>query len=130
MINYDWQKLNNYYKWNSTEVLKYFYFRTHMYPPAHLGTLSKKEIRDITEFNKGKSFLIKPEPLLLQHSSVTDMYEYIQIASLRNLFDYRLRGIDWVYIWQIPPSVSLNNPLITIADEKIYLKYDSKMTGE
>lgn len=130
MINYNWQKLNNYYKWNSTEVLKYFYFRTHVYPPAYLGTLSKKEKIDITKFNEGHSFLLRPEPLLLKHSSVIDMYEYIQIASLRNLFDYKLRGIDWVYNWQVPAGVNLDNPLITIADEKIYLKYDSNITGE
>lgn len=130
MINYDWQKLNNYYKWNSTEVLKYFYFRIHMYPPVHIGNISKKEKKDITQFNKGVSFLINPEPLLLKHSSVTDMYEYIQIASLRSLFDYKLRGIDWVYKWQITDPINLDNPLITIADEKIYLKYDSNMTGE
>ena len=54
------------------------------------------------------------------------MYDYIHIASLRSLFDYKIRKIDWVSTWAIPNSFDLNNPLLTVDNGKIYLKYDSK----
>jgi len=131
MIKYDWERLNNYYRWEESQVLKYFYFRAHINMPTFLGkNLTKKEVRCVTRFNTGFSFLINPIPLLLDNSSVTDMYEYIQIASLRSLFDYKIRGVDWVYEWQLPKEINLNNPLITMKQGRIYLKYDSKITGD
>lgn len=125
MIIYNWQKVNNYYKWNPSEVLKYFYFRTSIKPPAHIGALTKAEINSITKFTSGFSYLINPEVLLINHSSVTDMYDYIHIASLRNLFDYKVRGVTWLCTWQLPKGMNLDNPLMTVEDDKIHLKYET-----
>lgn len=133
MIKYNWKKINNYFKWRPPEVLKYFYYVSFLSMPAHIGKLSKSDrdkINELSTDGKNFSFLINPEPLLLKHSNVTDMYNYIHIASLRSLFDYNVRKVDWVELWQLPKNVSLDNPLLIVQDNKVYLKYDSNLTGE
>lgn len=133
MIKYNWNKLNNYFKWKPPEVLKYFYYASYLNMPAHIGKLSKADRLKIEKLKQNEnafSFLINPEPLLLNHSNVTDMYNYIHVASLRSLFDYNVRKIDWVHLWQVPKSIPLNNSLFIIENNKLYLKYDSKLTGE
>lgn len=132
MVKYNWKKLNNYFKWQPPEVLKYFYYSSMISLPAHIGKLSKADRNKIKELYKqdNYSFLLNPQPLLLKHSNVTDMYNYIHIASLRSIFDYKIRKVDWVELWQIPKTVSLDSELIIVKDNKVYLKYDSKLTGE
>ena len=133
MIKYNWQRLNNYFKWSAPEVLKYFYYVSGLTTPAHVGRLQKKDKEIITQLygaSDNFSFLLNPRPLLLKHSNVTDMYTYIQIASLRNLFDYKIRNVDWVYQWQLPKGINLDNSLLIVRKDRIYLKYDSELTGE
>ena len=133
MIKYNWQRLNNYFKWSPPEVLKYFYYVSGLTTPAHVGRIQKKDREKIIQLYKASdnySFIVNPIPLLLKHSNVTDMYNYIQIASLRNLFDYKVRNVDWVYTWQLPKGVNLSSNLLIVTKDKVYLKYDSKLTGE
>jgi hypothetical protein len=133
MVKYNWKKLNNYFKWRPPEVLKYFYYASMITVPAHIGKLNKADrikLKQLCKDSTNYSFLINPQPLLLNHSNVTEMYNYIHIASLRSLFDYTVRKVDWVELWQIPNTVSLDSELLIVKNNKVYLKYDSNLTGE
>lgn len=133
MVKYNWKKINDYFKWRPQEVLKYFYYSSMIKIPPYIGSLSKadrKKIGQLQGDTTNYSFLVNPHPLLLNHSNVTDMYNYIHIASLRSLFDYNIRKVDWVEIWQVPNTIPLDNSLLIIKDKKIYLRYDSSLTGE
>jgi len=129
MIRFNWKTVNNYFNWKPLEVLKYFYYLSATPMPSHVGKITAKDRKRIIELckkNNRYSFLLHPVNLLYDTTSVQQKYEYIHLASLRSLFDYKVRKIDWVAIWQVPRDLDLNNPLFTVDNGKIYLKYDSK----
>jgi len=132
MIKFNWKTLNNYFDWKPQEVLKYFYYLSAIPMPSHIGKITAKDRKKIIELiaNKDRySYLVDSHSLLYNHSNVKQMYDYIHLASLRSLFDYNIRKTDWVNTWQVPRSLDLNNPLFTVDNGKIYLKYDSSITG-
>ena len=116
MIKYDWEKINNYCRYDVQKVLQCFKRISGLLGPC----LS-------TEFN-GDSFLLNPRPLFTTAGLVQqDVYDYIEVASLRNYFDYKMRGDKNAYVWQIPKYILLNhNPLINIEKEMVILKYEQK----
>ena len=129
MIKYNWKKLNNYFSWKPQEVLKYFYYLSAIPVPSHIGIINAKDRKNIKELLNCKdrhSFLLDTHSLLYNHSNINQLYDYIHLASLRSLFDYKIRKVDWISTWAIPPSFELNNPLFTVDNGKIYLKYDSR----
>ena len=126
MIKYNWRRLNNFFDWTEKDVLKYFYWTAKL--PYYNGRISKSDIGKIKQlhsYEDNYSFLIGYDKLFTEHSDVKKIYEYIHISSFRNYFDYKKRNIDWINRWQIPESINLNNPLVRVKDDKVYLNYDS-----
>jgi hypothetical protein len=130
MIKYNWTRLNNYFDWNPKEVLKYFYYLTATPVPSHIGKINAKDrekIKELLDYNDRYSFLLDARSLLHNESYYKYIYDYIRLASLRSLFDYNVRGIDYVELWRIPKTFDLSkNPLLIVDDGKVCFLYDSK----
>ena len=111
VLFYDWDKLKNKRFDNITTILK----------KAVVNSV-------VSEYYKGKSFILKPERLWSLSSNIFELYEVYQIASTRNYFYYWFNGYNGAYLdfCGIDLSKLKYNRLITI-DEKnrlIYLKHE------
>ena len=126
MIKYNWIKLNNAFSWKPEQVLKYFYVLSNVpCPYQQVRQGEKRVIKELHEYARNYSFIHGSKQLLTNHAAISEIYEYIQVASIRSYFDYKMRNIDWVYRWQAPRSINIHNPLFRIENDKVYLKYDS-----
>lgn len=126
MIKYNWIKLNNAFNHKPEKVLKYFYVLSRV-PCPYEGVMKgeKKIIKELYEYPRNFSFIHGHKELLTKHTTISEIYEYIQVASYRSYFDYKTRNIDWVYKWQAPRTMNIYNPLFRIEKDKVYLRYDS-----
>jgi hypothetical protein len=76
----------------------------------------------------GKSFLVNPE-LLLNHKKdykEKELAQYVGIAGFRNLSDFIVLGKTTLDLAQCPvrKDTIINNRLLTIENDKIYLKWE------
>ena len=107
----------------------WFYYMNAIVPPRSLGKITtkfKQTANKLREKNNNYSFLSNCTELLVKEKNIGHMYDYIHLASLRSLFDYNIRGVYWVYTWQIPKQIDyINNPLVRIEEDKVFLKYET-----
>ena len=97
--------------------------------PSHIGKINandRDKIKELLSYNDRYSFLLDARSLLYNCNYYKHTYNYIELASLRSLFDYNIRGIDYLHKWRVPKNYSLDNPLLTVDNGKIYFLYDSK----
>lgn len=79
----------------------------------------------------GKSFLLNPKPLL--YDTVTDIIyksQYIKLAGRRDYADYKLfknKHLDLSLYPDINMAAIKHNPLLKIANNKIYFKFEEKL---
>lgn len=126
MIKFNWKRLNNFFSWEKRQVLKYFYYLADIpYYGNRINASDIEKIKRLQTYKDNYSLLIGYDRLLTENSDIDKIYNYIEISSCRNYFDFSVRKIDWIYRWQIPKSIKLDNPLIRVVNDKVYLKYDS-----
>lgn len=133
MIKYSWKRINNRFDWKPHEVLQYFYANRQLKIPTFLGRRSPKPIR-LGELNyyKGPCFLINPDDLLNDAKSIHDLYDYIELASRRNIFDYNIRRSIHLPKYLMPEMYDeariINNPYLSVDDTNVYFKYEQEKT--
>jgi hypothetical protein len=97
-------------------------------PPGQYKTLVR------TKLHPGDSYIINPKRLLENetNASINQVYEYIVLASCRNLFDYQVRGIYtlpgiFAGFLKINPE---HNRLLTVKDDQVHFIYETDKTEE
>jgi hypothetical protein len=76
----------------------------------------------------GDSFLLNINPVLLNEegASIENIYEYIELASLRPYFDYKIRNITSLSILVIDNEL-IDNTLLSVKDGKVFFKYETEV---
>jgi hypothetical protein len=128
MVKYNWEKVLSIVDFNEIKVLQFFCIATLKYMPRYLEkNLSinlYKRAKD-RGLPKGNSYIINIEPLLVNNSnySTQEIFNYIELASMRSLFEYNLKGIRTLPVMFGKGKEKLNR-LITVHNEQIYFKYE------
>ena len=131
MIKFSWKRINNKFGWNAVKVLQYFYLIQKVdsiflkiYRPENLV---KKEAEK--GYYRGPCFILNIDKALKWASSSNDLYIYLELASKRNIFDYKARGIVYLPIALIPEylmGLVETNPMLEIKEDKLYFKYEQE----
>ena len=135
MIKYDWGKIERICNYDRVNILHYFYLKEKIWIPSYLPKkfehkvyLKSKELYPI-----GNSYMLNIVSLLKneEHCTIDQVYNYLLLASMRPHFEYKIRGVNTLpVIIAEAINLDLNNPLIKIANDKIYFKYETDETEE
>ena len=117
-------------------VLTYFYEKHKIKSPIHLmwETPYIVKLEAAKPYPPGDNFLINIKEALQNASSGEDLYEYLELASKRNIFDYRMRKMDFLQSYMVPEYMlerARRNPMLEFkADENIIVfKYEQENTA-
>lgn len=78
---------------------------------------------------KGPCFLINIDAALNNAEYPNEIYNYIELASKRNVFDYHIRGVLYlptVLAEEYHLSLAETNSMLEVKDDKIYFKYEQE----
>jgi hypothetical protein len=130
MIKFSWKKINNKFGWNAQNVIQYFYCKRAIKPQFYLGEKKYNVIREASKpWPEGDCYIINLDEVLRMAQDPTYLYYYLELASKRNLFDYKMRGVSYLPI-QFVPEYLMGlvdiNPMLEVKDEKIYFKYEQR----
>ena len=130
MIKFSWKKINNKFGWNAHNVLQYFYAKRGLRSQFYLGNKKYTILREATKpWPPGDCFIVNIDLVLREATDPTYLYYYLELASKRNLFDYKLRGITYLPVQLVPEylmGLVETNPMLEVKDEKIYFKYEQR----
>ena len=131
MIKYSWKKINNRFEWNPQSVIEYFYCKRNIKPQFFLRRIPKKkvEIEARKPFPQGECFIVNLDEALRMADSANHLFIYLELASKRNLFDYKLRGVTHLSMQLVPEylmGVIETNPMLEVKDENLYFKYEQR----
>ena len=129
MIKYSWKKINDKFGWNAQNVLTYFFIQQNIKVPSYLKVSSIVSKVATQPYIPGPCYLINPDEALLKAPGPNYLYNYIEIASKRNLFDYKIRGVSYLQIELVEEyllGLVETNPMLTIENSKIYFKYEQE----
>ena len=130
MIKFSWKKINNRFGWNAQQVLQYFYCKRGIKSQFYLGEKKYNVIREASKpWPEGDCYIINLDEVLRMAQDPNYLYYYLELASKRNLFDYKLRGINYLPIQFVPEylmGLVDTNPMLEVRDEKIYFKYEQR----
>jgi hypothetical protein len=125
MILFNWAKIYAWSKGRPAKIIDIIEYMTYKKIPLNKQDpiLSYAEIKW-----SGKSFLVNPE-LLLNHKKdykEKELAQYVGIAGFRNLSDFIVLGKTTLDLAQCPvrKDTIINNRLLTIENDKIYLKWE------
>jgi hypothetical protein len=135
MIEFSWKKINDKFDWNAQSVLEYFFLKQKLKVPSYLHRkIPQKVIKAVLKpYPKGPCFLINPNEVLLGASAPNDLYIYLELASMRNIFDYCIRGIRYLPLVLVPEYLKnwvLISPLLEVKDDKVYFKYEQEKQND
>lgn len=131
MIKFSWKKINDILHWNAVNVLNYFYLKQGIKPIPylryHTSELVKQEVKK--PYIPGNCYLLNIDDALRNASDPQHLYIYLELASKRNIFDYRMRGTTTLPI-ALVPEYQQNwieyNPMLHIENEKIMFIYEQE----
>lgn len=131
MIDFSWKKINDKFDWNAHSVVIYFYLKQNLkIPPFMVQEVPKKVSTAILQpYPKGPCFLINPKEVLLAATDAYNLYMYLELASMRNVFDYLVRGVRYLPLVMVPKYLAgwlEANPLLKIENDKVYFKYEQE----
>lgn len=117
MIKFSWKKINNKLNWNMREVNDYFYSIRHGYeafpiPRGPCYILNLKDLFDEEEY-----------------ITKTEMYIYLELASKRNIFDYKIRGVRYlpaIFAEEYQLNEIQNSKLFELKNNNIHFKYEQE----
>jgi hypothetical protein len=131
MIFYNWNVLKRETKDDPKKMLEYIKYvtsgsqRPKLQPYYIFATLAEK--------NKS-SYLLNPRALLDNRygGTLSDIRVYLELASRRNYMDYLTNNQHrYLYVYSVDEEYNLNrlhnNRLLSITDDKIYLKYEQEL---
>jgi hypothetical protein len=137
MIKYDWEKVQRLCLEEPNDIIWYLAYRSGVYTKnlSYINDVNKR-IYDAAKkppLPAGNSFIINPTDLFKNEcgASITAIYEYIVLASNRQLFDYKVKDDKTLHL-NIALALGMNyteyNSLLTVKDRIIYFKYEQKTT--
>ena len=130
MIKFSWKKINDKFGWNAPSVLQYLYMKRCVKPPFYLGRgVRKAEVEANKPFPDGDCFIRDIDSVLMYAKDPNHLYIYLELASKRSLFDYKMRGIVYLPLYFVPEYVMglvSTNPMLEVKDDKIYFKYEQR----
>jgi hypothetical protein len=136
MIKFNWEQVKRICNYEPVSILQYFCFREGIWLPNYLPkNYSKKMYHSATRdgYPYGDSYILNIKPILINTGNyfLTDIYDYIRMASARNYFDYKVRGIKTLpLIIAKANRMELINPLIEVIDNNIHFKYETEINRE
>jgi len=112
-------------------VLKYFYLKQDVKVPTYLhGKIPELvKVEALKPYPAGPCYLLNVDKLLRESKSPNNTYNYIELASMRNIFDYSLRGINHLPKIMVPEYLQgliEVNPLLEDREDNIYFKYEQE----
>lgn len=127
MIYYNWKRI---VRVSKAKVAKVIAIIEAMLPSDYIKSSAAKHYEKRKKDFIGTSYLLNPEPLIRYANLWGYRYvaQYIGLASLRNLMDYRMYGHKFLYLEHSPLSLDIlqQNKLLTIKDNKIYFYYEER----
>jgi hypothetical protein len=134
MIKFNWQYIKNMCGFDPINILQYLCFKENLWLPSYLPKNYPHHIYQVskTPYPIGDSYILNIKPILMNQKGffVSDIYNYIQLASCRSYFDYKVKNITTLpVVIAKANSMDLNNPLIKVIDENIHFKYETETTG-
>jgi len=131
MIKFSWKQINNKFDWNAHSVLVYFYLKQNLQIPTFLvNKIPPKVLKEtLVPYPRGDCFLINAEKALLAATDGYNLYMYLELASMRNVFDYSMRGIRYLPLVFVPEYLRgwlEANPMLKIENDKVYFKYEQE----
>lgn len=132
MIRYNWQKIRRLCDYDNNKILQYFFLKRGFDIPLHLGIITRTlRTKAKLPIPKGNSFLINLDGFLegAEFNLTTDMINYLNLASMRSLFDYKIRGITYLPLAFVETGeldIAKNNPMLNIIDDNIFFYYEEQ----
>ena len=123
MIKYSWRTINNKLDWKIDDVVAYFYYKAGLSSPID----SKKAQRLVNTKINGDCFILNLKDLLAENNNIINIYNYLNLASRRNIFDYKMRNVRYLHVCFITENEKKwveYNPLLKLVDDKIYFIYE------
>jgi hypothetical protein len=131
MIKFSWNKINNNFDWMALDVLRYFYLMSgadlSLSPGRGISAKIKMEVSK--PYPSGPCYLIHPRKLFTAQHEHWRVYNYLELASKRSLFDYQLRGVKHLPLALVPEYMKgllETNPLLEVKDGNVYFKYEQE----
>ena len=126
MIFYNWKKTRKETNGKVGDIVAVLYILTYQKEPP----INRKD-RRFKFWQKsfhGESFLLNPEPLLIQRNrySDTEIAQYAGIASLRNYFDYQSKKdttLDLLF-YTGKQDILTQNRLLRVENGRIHFKFE------
>jgi hypothetical protein len=126
MIFYNWKKIRKETNGKVGDIVAVLYILTYQKEPP----INRKD-RRFKFWQKsfhGESFLLNPEPLLIQRNrySDTEIAQYAGIASLRNYFDYQSKKdttLDLLF-YTGKQDILTQNRLLRVENDRIHFKFE------
>lgn len=131
MINFSWKSINDKFGWNAYSVLEYFYLKQGIDVPPFLRKKIPKGVKLAAKepYSKGACFIIEVDKALKEATDPSYLYVYLELASMRNKFDYIIRGVKHLPLAMVPDyllSWVEINPMLEVKNENIYFKYEQE----
>ena len=130
MIKFSWRKINNKFGWNAPRVIEYFYAKRAIKSQFYIGAKHHSVLSEASKpWPKGDCYIINIDEVLRMAQDPTYLYYYLELASKRSLFDYKMRGITYLPIQFVPEylmGLVETNPMLEVKDDKIYFKYEQR----
>jgi len=132
MILYNWKKILKETNGKVGDIVAVLYILTYKKEPP----INRKD-RRFKFWQKsfhGDSFLVNPEPLLIQRTRYSDVEiaQYAGIASLRNVFEYRSKKdttLD-LLVYTGKQDILTKNRLLRVENGRIHFKFEEVTKGE
>ena len=126
MIFYNWKKILKETNGKVVDIVAILYILTYKKEPP----INRKD-RRFKFWQKsfhGDSFLVNPEPLLIQRTRYSDVEiaQYAGIASLRNVFEYQSRKdttLD-LLVYTGKQDILTQNRLLHVENGRIHFKFE------
>lgn len=129
MIKFSWNKINNKFGWVANDVLHYFYLKNGV-KTEHFVHKKFTVLRSVNKpYPSGPCYLINPRGLFTGGHDHLHVYNYLELASKRSLFDYQLRGVRHLPLALVPGCLTgllQTNPLLEVKDGNVYFKYEQE----
>ena len=126
MIFYDWKKIRTQTNGKVGDIVSILYILTYKKEPP----INRKDRRFKywTKSFHGKSFLVNPEPLLIQRNRYSDVEiaQYAGIASLRSYFEYQSKKdttLDLLF-YTGKQEILTNNRLLRVEKGRIHFLFE------
>jgi hypothetical protein len=90
------------------------------------GKYTIKE-RELSLTLYGDSYIINPHRVLTdRNSNIESKIQYIELACMRNYFDYKLAGDSTLELLLVDPTTIQHNPLLKVVNNKIHFKFEGE----